>query len=232
MRRIYRYLPIFLLLVCLQLANAQSSFDLGIGFGAVQDSSNNSGIEGNPASLNFFGSCAPGSDSTCSPTQKLSGFMMGFKGNLMLWKYLGVGAEVSFQPAKQNYVTFPQSTIEAGGANLQERTTFYDFNGVLQPVKTKKVALQIEGGVGGANLRFYANSATTDALVGTQNYSEYFESANHFQVHAGVGVQIFVTDHLFVKPEFDIHYVPNLSQFGSNLVKQEMVWVGYSWGGQ
>lgn len=232
MRRICRYLPIFLLLVCMQLANAQSGFDLGVGFGAIQDKASGAGIEGNPASLNFFGGCAPGSTSTCSPTQKLSGFMLGFQGNLMLWKYLGVGAEVSVQPAKQDYVTFPQSTIQAGGADLQTRTTMYDFNAIFQPVKTKRVALQVLGGIGGANFKFYANSATTDAIVGTQSYSQYFESANHFQVHGGVGVQIYLTDHAFVRPEFDVHYVPNLSQFGSNVVTQEMVWLGYSWGGQ
>lgn len=231
-RRICRYLPIFLLLVCLQLANAQSGFDLGIGFGAAQDKATGNGIEGNPNSVNFFGSCTPGSTSTCSPTQSLSGVMMGFQGNLMLWKYLGVGAEVAFQPAKANYVTFPQATVEAGGADLQSRATFYDFNAIFQPVKTKRVAFQIEGGVGGANLKFYANSATTDAIVGTQNYSQYYESANHFQVHVGVGVQIFVSDHVFVRPEFDMHYVPNLTQFGSNIVTQEMVWLGYSWGSQ
>jgi hypothetical protein len=55
-------------------------------------------------------------------------------------------------------------------------------------------------------------------------------STNHFQVHGGVGVEIYLTDHIFVRPQFDVHYVRNLTQFGSNLVKTEMVWLGYSWG--
>lgn len=233
MRRICRYLPIFLLLVCLQLANAQSGFDIGVGFGAAQDKATGNGIEGNPASLNFFNSCPVGSTATCAATQKLSGFMMGIKGNLMLWKYLGFGAEVNFNPAQQNYVTFPASTVQAGGANLRERTTFYDFNAVLQPVKTKKAAIQVEGGIGGANLKFYATGAYTDAIIGTQNYSQYYGSSNHFQIHLGAGVNIYPTGGgLFLRPEFDIHYVPNLSQFGRNLVTQEMIFVGYSWGGQ
>ena len=50
-------------------------------------------------------------------------------------------------------------------------------------------------------------------------------------VHAGVGVQIFVTEHVFIKTEFDFHYVPGLTdQFGSNMVPGGMVWLGYSWG--
>jgi hypothetical protein len=46
-----------------------------------------------------------------------------------------------------------------------------------------------------------------------------------------VGLQIFLTEHIFVRPQFDLHYVPNFTdQFGSNTVPAGMVWVGYSWG--
>jgi hypothetical protein len=56
-------------------------------------------------------------------------------------------------------------------------------------------------------------------------------NANHFDVHVGVGVQIFLTEHIFIKPEFDFHYVPGLTnQFGSDAVPEGMVWVGYSFG--
>ena len=72
--------------------------------------------------------------------------------------------------------------------------------------------------------------SSTNAVIGSQNFSQYYASANHFNVHGGVGVQIYLTDHIFVRPEFDIHYVPNLTQFGSNVILEGMVWVGYSWG--
>ena len=107
--------------------------------------------------------------------------------------------------------------------------TLYDFNGIFEPVNTKKVALKLEGGIGGANLKFY-ESGSSSSVLGNQNTSQYFGSANHFQVHGGVGVQIYVTDHVFIRPEFDVHYVHNLTQFGSNVVTSEMVWLGYSWG--
>ena len=43
---------------------------------------------------------------------------------------------------------------------------------------------------------------------------------------------IFVKDNIFIRPQFDVHYVPNLHQFGSNVVTEESVWVGYRFGGQ
>jgi hypothetical protein len=49
-------------------------------------------------------------------------------------------------------------------------------------------------------------------------------------VHGGLGVQIYLSDHVFVRPQFDVHYVHNLSQFGRNLITEETVWLGYSWG--
>ncbi len=230
MRRIYRYLPVLLLPVCMQLARAQSSFDLALGFGAVQDKASGAGIEGDPTSANFFNTCVPNSTPTCTASKSLSGPTMGFQGTIMLNKWYGVGGEVNFQPNRQDYVVFPAATQAAGGINLKTRTTFYDFNGVFQPIKTKKVALQVQGGVGGANIRFYTSGSASSGLLGNQSYNQYFASANHFQVHAGVGVQLFVTEHVFIKPQFDLHYVPNLMQFGSNAVKQESVWVGFSWG--
>ncbi|MEI9971972.1 MAG: hypothetical protein WDO73_07875 [Ignavibacteriota bacterium] len=40
-----------------------------------------------------------------------------------------------------------------------------------------------------------------------------------------------MTDHIFVRPQFDYHYVPSFTdQFGSNSAVGGMVWVGYSWG--
>jgi len=40
-----------------------------------------------------------------------------------------------------------------------------------------------------------------------------------------------VTDHIFIRPQFDYHYSPNLNQeFNSNSVIGGMVWLGYSWG--
>lgn len=228
MTRISRYLPLLALgVIATPWANAQSAFDVNIGFGAIQDSANSTQL--NQALL----PCQGPNDinGPCVSTPSLSGFMLGFGGDLMLWKKFGVGAEVSLQPAKQNYVNLSASAASSGltTLNLQTRMTLYDFDGILQPVSTKKVSVKIKGGIGGANLKFYESGSATNSLF-NQNFSQYFASSNHFQIHGGFGVQIYLSEHVFIRPEFDIHWVRNLNEFGSEVVKQEMVWLGYSWG--
>src|ERR1017187_925808 len=155
----------------------------------------------------------------------LSGFFLGFGGDAILWKNFGIGGEVSVQPAKSQFIT-------SAYGPLDYRQTFYDFNGIYEPVHSKRVALEWQAGVGGAKSGF---SITSSNCVGSAcvSQSQPVVNSNHFQVHAGVGVSLFVTEHIFIRPQFDIHYVPNLNTqpgFGSNLVTAGMVWVGYNFG--
>jgi len=207
--RICRYFSLlFLLLFCIQFANAQSSFDLNVGFGAAQDKALGS------VDINTLNAC-PAGDTTCASTSSLSGFMLGFGANLMLWNHFGLGGDVQVQPARQNYLTFQQLNSATGQAGdiLQSRVTFYDFNGIYQPVSSKKALLQLIGGIGGANVKFYEQVSQSNQVLGNS-------------------VQIYVTDHVFIRPQFDVHYVTNFSQFGRNIVTSEMVWIGYSLGRQ
>ncbi len=237
MRRISHCLPLLVLLLCsIQLVGAQSLVDLNIGFGAVYAKATGTGIEGDYSGANyanFEGVCAIGSTPTCAKTSALSGFMMGFGANLMLWKSFGVGMEATMQPGKPTYASIPAESVSGVATQtaytFQSRTTFYDFNGIYQPVNTKKATLQLIGGFGGANTKFYDNQSTT-GLLGSSSYSSYLSSTNHLNLHAGVGVQIYINDHMYVRPQFDMHYVPNLEQFGSNIVMQGMVWIGYTIG--
>jgi outer membrane protein W len=226
-RRISRYLPLLSVLFCgVQLASAQSAFNLNLGVGAIQDKASASQVD---QTLN---TCTTGDlYGPCVSTPSLSGATIGVGGDVMLWKKFGIGAEVGFQPAKQTYVNLNASAAASGLNSLavQSRMTLFDFNGIYQPVSTKRAVLKLEGGIGGANLKFY-ESGSSSSVLGNQNSSQYLASTNHFQVHGGVGVEIYLTDHIFVRPQFDVHYVRNLTQFGSNLVKTEMVWLGYNWG--
>jgi hypothetical protein len=227
-RRISCYFPLlFVLSCCVPLASAQSQFDLNIGFGAIYDKASSTQVDQdlNPCTVNDI-------NGPCVSTPSLSGFMLGFGGDLMLKKKFGIGAEVSFQPGKETYIP-NLSTLAAeegvGTFTIQSRMTLFDFNGIYQPISTKRVQLKLMAGIGAANLKFYESTSSTSVL-GNSNLSQYFQSANHLNVHGGVGVDIFVTDHIYIRPQFDIHYVPNLSQFGSSVVLDGMVWVGYSWG--
>jgi hypothetical protein len=227
-KKIRRYLPLALaLFCCLKLATAQSLIDVNMGFGAANDKASATGID-----QTTYASCSPATDATCSTTSGLSGFFMGFGSNLMLWKNFGLGVEVTFQPGKSTFAQLPANLLEEVPAStLQFRETFYDFNGIYQPVNTKKATLQLIGGIGGANTKFYESYIASGSPLGGTNTSQYASSANHFQVHAGAGVQIYVTDHVYIRPQFDIHYSPNLTeQFGSNLAVQGMVWLGYTIG--
>ena len=208
-----------LLLSGASFVNAQTAFDVNLGFGSAWDSANSGGID-NASSLNAFGSCIPNSgDPNCESLPRLNGFFLGFGGDLMLYKHFGVGFQASLQPSRETY------------GPLSSRQTFYDVNGIYAPVTTKRVSLQLEGGIGGARTSF---AYTQSGCVGTAVCSTSTEpvgSANHFDVNVGVGVQIFLTDHIFVRPAFDFHYVPGLTnQFGSDAAPEAMVWVGYSFG--
>ena len=227
-KNICRSLPLLLLVLSLvPLASAQSTFDVNVGFGGVHDKASSTGID----QLTFL-SCSPATDATCSTTPALSGFMLGFGANLMLWKHFGVGGEVNLQPGKQNFAVLQPaiSSIGQPQINLQSRVTFYDFNGIYEPLSTKKAALQLIGGIGGTNVKFYENVTGANGLVGSFNQSQYAASSNHFNVHGGVGVQIYLSDHFFIRPQFDIYYVPNFIQFGSNAVIGGSAWVGYTFG--
>jgi opacity protein-like surface antigen len=219
-RQISRYLPIFLLLVGAQFASAQGAFDAYVGLGAAHVNSNGAGIDGLQSPTNAFGSCdITSSDPYCQKTGALTGLFMTFGGDVMFQKHLGFGANVSIQPVKQDY------------GPMQYRQTFYDFDGIYAPLVKKRVSFRVEGGIGGANTGFsYSQSSCVGTAV-CNSSAQSIGSASHFQVHAGVGIQFSVTDHIFIRPQFDYHYVPNLTQqFGSNSVPQGTIFIGYNFG--
>ena len=145
---------------------------------------------------------------------------MGFSADGMLDKHFGIGGELNFQPAHSNY------------GPLQYRQIFYDFNGIYVPISRKYAALRLEGGVGGAHTGF---SLLQSSCVGTAVCSTSVlpvGTSNHFQEHAGIGVQVYLTGHLFVRPQFDYHHVTGfINQFGRDSVWEETVWLGYNFGG-
>lgn len=202
------------------LASAQSSFDLNMGFGTARVGANGGGIDNANSLTNAFGPCVPGSgDPNCQTLPSLGGFFLGLGGDVMLHKHFGVGMEFNIQPAKSDY------------GPLQFRQLFYDVNGIYAPINEKRVQVQLQGGIGGARTSF---SFTQNSCVGTAvctTVTQPVGNASHFQLHVGFGVQLFVTERVFIRPQFDLHYVPNLNrQFGGNSVPGGSVWVGYSFG--
>jgi len=221
LRSICRYIPwLSLLPFCIPFASAQSAIDVNVGFGGAWASANKSGIDNANSATNAFGSCTPGgTDRNCQALPTLNSFFLGFGGDVMFKPKLGVGFNYIVQPTKSDY------------GPLQDRQAFYDFNAVYRPLQTKRAALNLEAGIGGARTSF---SITQSACVGTAVCTSQASSvgtASHFQEHVGVGVQLFLTEHIFVRPQFDVHFVNGFTdQFGRNVVPSAMIWVGYTLG--
>jgi hypothetical protein len=216
----YSYLSLVpLTLFSISLAYAQTSADINIGFGGAHNSAAGGGLE-NATSTNAFAGCVVSSaDPTCQATPGMSSFFMGIGGDVMLKKQFGVGADFKFQPGKSDY------------GPLQYRQSFYTFDGIYAPINGKRAVVKIAAGLGGARTAF---SFTQTDCVGTAVCSTQAQpvgNSSHFQLHAGVGLQYFFTDHIFVRPQFDMRYVPGFTdQFGSNWVPEGTVWIGYSFG--
>jgi hypothetical protein len=210
---------LILLLGSVPLLQAQGSFDLALGFGSARDKATGAGIE-NASSLNAFASCTPSSTATtCEPTPALGGLLMGLEGDGMLSKHIGIGGAINFQPTKSIY------------GPLQYRQLFYDFNGIYAPINRKRLQLRLEGGIGGAHSGFsYLQTSCVGTAVCTTQATSV-GSSSHFQVHLGAGVQVYVKQHFFVRPQFDFRQVPGLTnQFGTDHVIGGTVWVGYNFG--
>jgi len=216
MKRTWYYLP---LLFCPLLAHAQSALDVNINFGTAWNSASGAGID-NVNSPNFLGGCVPGSgDPFCQATSKLSGFFLGFGGDIMFRQHFGAGAEVNFQPVHQDY------------GPIKSRQTFVDVNGIYEPLVSKRAIVQLQAGIGSASTGFIFSQSgcVGTALCTTQ--SSALGSSTHFQVHLGAGLQIPIKERFFIRPQFDIHYVPNFTdQYGSNWAPEATLAVGYHFG--
>lgn len=156
---------------------------------------------------------------TCVSAPVMDGTFGVFGGEFMMNPHLGVNAEYSFR-----FTQAPFLPTEA----LNVRPGFYDFNAVYQPGSSdSRIVPVLEGGIGGAKLSFYSSESL--GVLPTQ--SQYLFSSNHFQVHGAVGVKLYVKAGMFIKPQVDFHYVPNLNQqYGSDFVPQYTVSIGYTFG--
>jgi len=187
-------------------ASAQSSLDAHIGVSGANAKSNG-------MSVDTFG------DGTLYNTPALDGVFMNFGAGVMFTPRFGLGGEFSFKPGKSDY------------AGLDYRPMFYDFNAIFHPAPgNKRFVPEVQSGIGGVNLRFYYTQTGCTVFTGCQSQSSYLQSSNHFQWHGGAGIKMFLTHSLYVEPKFDIHYVHDFYQFGTNWVPQYGINFGYRFG--
>ena len=175
------------------------------GVGTAIDSSSNQQID-------TFGTGSP------FTTPKLGGAFPDIGASVMFTKHFGVGADVSWRASHGAY------------AGLLYRPVFYNFDGIWQPVSTKRFVPEIRAGLGGMHMGFSFNQTNCDPFGGCQTSNESVESSSHFQGHFAAAARFYVTDHVFVRPAVDTHVVSNLFQFGSNFVPEYSLGIGYSFG--
>jgi hypothetical protein len=160
----------------------------------------------------------------CEPGPTIGGAFGLFGVDYMIKPHFGVNGEYAFRFAQAPYLPL---------AGLNMRPGFYDFNAVWEPNSgsNARIVPVLEGGIGGSTVTLYVNQTScVTGICGSSSYPAGLNS-NHFQVHAAAGVKLYVNGNFFVKPQFDFHYVTNLTdQFGRNWVPQVTVSVGYTFG--
>lgn len=198
----------FGLLIASPLVRAQSpQVNLYVGLGTATDGSNGQ-------TINTFGT----GDYLATP--KLTGLFATVGGGFMLTPHFGAGAEINWRAGSGDY------------AGLNYRPIFYDFNGIWQPLKTKRFVPEIQAGLGGVAVRYTENTSECDQFAGCQTVNLGSESSDHFQVHFSVAARLYATPHIFFRPAVDVHWVNNFFQFGSNWVPEYTMGLGYSFGGE
>lgn len=211
------------LLALLLLAGVKQASAQGVsayfGVGSATDTAGTSpGCASGQLFDDFNGACEAG------PT--IGGAFGVFGADFMIKPSLGVNAEYSFRFAQANYLPL---------AGLNMRPGFYDFNAVYEPLNgvERRFVPEFEGGIGGARVALYfTQNCSITGINCTSSYPAGF-NANHFQVHAAAGLKIYLKGNLYIKPQFDFHYVTNLTdQFGRNWVPQYTMAVGYTFGGR
>lgn len=202
---------VLLLLAGVKQASAQSVSPY-FGLGSAFDSA---ATQGGCASGNIIDPFV----GNCTPVNSMGGVFGVFGADFMIKLHFGVNGEYAFRFAQSNY-------MPAEGLNV--RPGFYDFNAVYQPTSgDSKIVPILEAGIGGAKISYYyAQSA--GSLFST---SQFFASSSHFQLHAAAGVKIYVKSDIFVKPQFDFHWVENMTdQYGRDSIPEFTISIGYTFG--
>lgn len=132
--------------------------------------------------------------------------------DLLFKRSLGVQGEVSWRASQNTYFGFQPF-----------RPIFYDFNAIWAPPLGSRANLEVLAGLGAENVRFYQPSFTC-SFTTCNNY----DSSNHLLGDVGAGLRLYVTKHLFVRPEVRQYFVRNNFEFTSPYATRVGASIGYS----
>jgi len=158
------------------------------------------------------GSC----DATTGVCPEKGGLYPNVAADVVFHKRIGFGFETAWRASQGAY----------GGQGGQPfRPILSDFNAVFQPKVSKKVGIDLMGGVGWQSTRFYLPYCTS------QFSCNNFVSSHHLLVDIGGGVRYYVWNHVFVRPEAHYYFINNnTGDFTSNNVLRVGASIGYTIG--
>jgi hypothetical protein len=200
LRKLAIFTPLLFLLSLTPFASAQQ-LDFFIGGGTLLSSSPSS------AALSFQQPAEKG-----GTYLNLGGDVAGFKHRL------GFNIETAWRASQGPYA----------GENETYRPILTDFNALFQPKISKKIGLDLMGGIGVAATRFYVPAIVSCSYFegGCINYT----SSDHFMEHLGAGVRYYVWHHFFVRPEVHYYHIQNNIEFNSDSVVRVGASIGYTIG--
>lgn len=198
MRKLALFAPVFALLFFAQFASAQQG-DAMFGFGTLVSS----------------GSCNLNSQGFLLCPEK-GGLYTNFAADVVFKKRIGFAFETAWRTSQGNYQ----------GSGQPYRPILSDFNALYQPRLSKKIGLDLMGGVGWQSTRFYVPFCTNGFSCNP------FVSSHHFLVDLGGGIRYYVWHALFVRPEVHYYRVFNNDDvFSNDNVFRVGASIGYTIGG-
>ena len=139
------------------------------------------------------------------------GAFPGFSADFLLFHHLGAEGEVFWRAGQNSY---------AGSQPF--RPIFIAFNAIwVQPI-VSRLAIEALAGLGAESVRFYQPFLNV-------NFTNY-TSQNHFMGDVGGGVRLYVTPHVFIRPEVRLYLVHDNFQFSSGHATRLGASLGYSFG--
>jgi len=159
---------------------------------------------------------ASSADSSHSPVSLTGGTYPGVSGDVLFWHNLGIGAEIYWKASRSVYPALP--------TDVPYRPLFLDFNAVYSPKLASHTYLELLGGIGALDTRFYCQQCGN-------GFNTNFSSDKHFMADFGAGIKFYPKGGFFVRPEAKLYLVNNNQLFSSPRITRFGLSLGYTFGG-
>ncbi len=133
-------------------------------------------------------------------------------GSFVTAKRIGIEGEVTWR-ARQNFYDGFQPF----------RPIMWDINALYAPKLGDRATLELLGGIGQEDVRFYTGNLNC-SFSGCTN----FDSEKHFMGDVGAGLRLYLTKNFFVRPEARVYFVRNNFDFSGNHAVRGGVSLGFT----